>query len=426
MLREQLLGHWSPSRDVRACPSTKKGVAVTIVDSARHVVGGVDTHRDVNVAAVVDMNGGLLGVESFPTTADGHRCLSSWMSGFGTIERVGIEGTGAYGAGLARHFVAAGVVVIEVDRPDRQKRRRHGKSDQLDAVEAARGALSGRCQGRAKSGDGHAEALRALLVAKRSARSTRIRTIVQLRHLMFTAPDEIRGRLGGLTATQLVNEAAKLRPRPGADVALQGTKTAAVILAHRVHALDAELAAIDEQIGPLVKAAAPELLNVYGVGVDTAAVLLVTAGDNAERIRSEGAWAMLCGIAPIAATSGIIDNRFRLNNAGDRHANNAIWRIVITRLRPTRTTHVAYMNRRLAPGKVEALHHPLSQALRRPRRLQHVRPDEAMIASEAESRQPVANRAPRSPDGRAPRLGYHRCGRSRLDGDIAATAVNVT
>ena len=177
-----------------------------------------------------------------------------------------------------------GVVVIEVDRPDRQKRRRHGKSDQLDAVEAARGALSGRCQGRAKSGDAHAEALRALLVAKRSARSTRIRTIVQLRHLMFTAPDELRARLGGLTATQLVNEAAKLRPRPGGDVALHGTKTAAVILARRVHALDAELAAIDEQIGPLVKAAAPELLNIYGVGVDTAAVLLVTAGDNAERI----------------------------------------------------------------------------------------------------------------------------------------------
>ena len=116
---------------------------MTIVDSARHVVGGVDTHRDVNVAAVVDMNGGVLGVESFPTTADGHRCLSSWMAGLGTIERVGIEGTGAYGAGVARHFVAAGVVVIEVDRPDRQKRRRLGKSDQLDAVEAARGALSG-------------------------------------------------------------------------------------------------------------------------------------------------------------------------------------------------------------------------------------------------------------------------------------------
>jgi hypothetical protein len=119
---------------------------MVIVDSARLVVGGVDTHRDSNVAAVVDMNGGLLGVESFATTAAGHRCLSSWMSGFGTIERVGIEGTGSYGAGLARHLSSAGVAVIEVDRPNRQKRRQHGKSDQLDAIEAARGALSGRCE----------------------------------------------------------------------------------------------------------------------------------------------------------------------------------------------------------------------------------------------------------------------------------------
>ena len=204
---------------------------MVIVDSARLIVGGVDTHRDVNVAAVVDMNGGVLGVESFATTADGHRRLGSWMSGFGTIERVGIEGTGSYGAGVARFFMRASVVVIEVDRPDRQKRRRRGKSDQLDAVEAARGALSGRCAGRPKSGDAHAEALRALLVAKRSARSTRIATIVQLRHLMFTAPDDLRARLGSLTATQLVNEAARLRPRPGADVAVHGVKTAAVILA---------------------------------------------------------------------------------------------------------------------------------------------------------------------------------------------------
>ena len=351
MLQQQRLGHWSPSRDVRACPSTKKGVAVTIVDSARHVVGGVDTHRDVNVAAVVDMNGGVLGVESFPTTADGHRRLSSWMSHFGVIERVGIEGTGAYGAGIARHVASLGVVVIEVDRPNRQQRRQHGKSDQLDAVEAARGALSGRCEGRAKSGDAHAEALRVLLVAKRSARSTRIGTIVRLRHLMFTAPDELRARLGGLTATQLVNEAAKLRPRPGGDVALHGTKTAAVILARRVQALDAELAAIDEQLGLLVKAAAPELLNVYGVGVDTAAVLLVTAGDNPDRIETEAKWAMLCGIAPIPATTGLIKDRFRLNNAGDRHANNAIWRIVITRLGQHEPRTIAYMNRRLAEGK---------------------------------------------------------------------------
>jgi transposase len=292
-----------------------------------------------------------LGIESFPTTADGHRSLSSWMTGFGTIERVGIEGTGAYGAGVARHLSSAGVMVIEVDRPERQKRRKQGKSDRIDAVEAARGALSGRCDGQAKSGDAHAEALRALLVAKRSARSTRIRTIVQLRHLMFTAPDELRAKLGSLSATQLVNEAARLRPRPGGDIALFGVKTAAVILARRVHALDVELDVIDGQITPLVKAAAPELLNVYGVGADTAAVLLVTAGDNVERIATEAQWAMLCGIAPIPATSGLTVNQMRLNYAGDRHANNAIWRIVITRLGQHEPRTIAYMQRRLEQGK---------------------------------------------------------------------------
>ena len=324
---------------------------MVIVDSARHVVGGVDTHRDSNVAAVVDMNGGLLGVESFPTTADGHCCLSLWMAGFGTIERVGIEGTGAYGAGLARHFAKTAVTVIEVDRPNRQKRRKQGKSDRLDAIEAARGALSGRCEGIAKTGDGHAEALRALLVAKRSARSTRICTIVQLRHLMFTAPDELRARLGGLNATQLVNEAARLRSRPGGDIALHGVKTTAVILARRVQALDVELGVIDEQLGPLVKAAAPDLLNMFGVGIDTAAVLLVTAGDNPERITTEAEWAMLCGIAPVPASTGKSDGRYRLNSGGDRHANNAIWRIVITRLGQHEPRTIAYMQRRLAQGK---------------------------------------------------------------------------
>jgi hypothetical protein len=181
-------------------------------------------------------------------------------------------------------------MVIEVDRPNRQKHRQRGKSDRLDAIEAARGALSGRCEGIAKSGDGHAEAL---LVAKRSARSTRIRTIVQLRYLMFTAPDELRAKLGGLSAAMLVSEAGKLRPRPGGDIVMHGVKTTATILARRVQALDVELAVIDAQIAPLVKAAAPDLLNVFGVGIDTAAVLLVTAGDNPERITSEAKWAML-------------------------------------------------------------------------------------------------------------------------------------
>ncbi len=246
-----------------------------------------------------------------------------------------------------------GLVVIEVDRPNRQERRRNGKSDELDAVEAARGALSGRVAGLAKTGTGNVEALRALLVAKRSARSMRISAVVRLRHLMFTAPDELRQRLAHLSVNALVNEAARLRPRVDGDPVLRATKTAAVSLARRAQALDAELELLDTQIEPLVKATAPALLNVYGFGFDTAAVLLTAAGDNAARIRSEAAWAKLCGVAPIPAMSGKSNGRYRLNPGGNRHANNALWRIVLTRLGQHEPRTVAYMNRRLAEGKTK-------------------------------------------------------------------------
>lgn len=319
-----------------------------IVDSPRLVVGGVDTHLDTHVAAVVDRNGGVLGVEKFPVTAAGYVALSSWMADFGALERVGIEGTGAYGIGLARHFGGLDVPVIEIDRPNRQQRRRNGKSDQLDAIEAARGALSGRCSGVAKTGDGQIEALRALMVVKRSARSNRIRTIVQLRYLMFTAPDELRQRFVGITPARMVKEAARLRP--SGDPVMHATKTAAVALSRRVQALDAEIAAVDEQIEPIVKAAGPRLLDIYGCGVDTAAILLVAAGDNAERIRSEAAWAMLCGLAPIPANSGKRAGRYRLNSGGNRQANHAHYRIVLTRLGQRDERTVAYMNRRLEQG----------------------------------------------------------------------------
>jgi transposase len=170
-------------------------MAMTIVESTRPITGGVDTHLDVHVAAAVDANGGVLGVESFATTPSGYGELCSWLQGFGTVARVGVEGTGAYGAGLARHLRSRGLTVIEVDRPNRQERRRNGKSDELDAIEAARAALSGRAAGIAKSADGDVEAIRALLVARRSARDVRIKYLNQIRHLGFTAPDELRERL---------------------------------------------------------------------------------------------------------------------------------------------------------------------------------------------------------------------------------------
>jgi transposase len=307
----------------------------------------------VHVAAAVDANGGLLGVRSFPTTPAGYHALASWLDSFGTLDRVGVEGTGTYGAGLARHLAASGVAVLEVDRPNRQERRRNGKSDELDAIEAARAALSGRARGQAKGGIGTVEALRALLVAKRSARSIRIKTTGQLRHLVITAPDELRARLSGLTTKALITEAAGLRPRVGSDPVRHATKTAIVTLGRRVQAINAEIALLDRQVDVLVRATAPQLLAVYGVGIDTAAILLVAAGDNAARIHTEAAWAHLCGVAPIPAGSGKTNKRRRLNPGGNRQANHALWRIVLTRLGQGEPRTVAYMQRRLAAGRTK-------------------------------------------------------------------------
>jgi transposase len=152
-------------------------MTLTIVDEARAITGGVDTHADTHMAAALDPIGGLLGVQEFPATPAGYGRLLAWLQGFGAVHLAGIEGTGSYGAGLARHIAAAGIRVVEVDRSDRQDRRRKGKSDPLDAVSAARAALSGRAAGAPRGRDGQVEAIRALMVAKRTARAERTQTI---------------------------------------------------------------------------------------------------------------------------------------------------------------------------------------------------------------------------------------------------------
>jgi transposase len=275
----------------------------------------------------------------------------AWLKAFGPLAKVGIEGTSSYGAGLARSLRRAGIEVAEVDRPNRQSRRRSGKSDPADAVEAARAALSGRAQGAGKAKDGNVEAIRALVVAKRSARDTKIKTMNQIRHLGFTAPDELRERLAGVSRKDLAATAAALRPRDGGDQVAFATKTALCLLGRRVLALDAEKEHLEDLLSKLVEKTAPELLSLYGVGVDTAAALLVTAGDNPERLRSEAAWAHLCGAAPIEASSGKV-TRWRLDRGGDRQANAALYVIVITRMSADKRTR-AYVERRLAEGKTK-------------------------------------------------------------------------
>jgi transposase len=293
---------------------------------------------------------GCSASRSSPATAAGYADLLRWLAGFGTVSLVGIEGTGSYGAGLARHLAAAGIRVVEVDRSDRQDRRRAGKSDPLDAVSAARAAQSGRAAGAPKGRDGAVEAIRALMVAKRSARSERTQAINQARALIVTGPDELRARFARHSAAQLVAELAALRPRPG-DVPGYATRVALRELGRRARFLDAQIEHLDELIIPLVTARAPGLLRLHGVGPDTAALLLIAAGDHPGRLRSEAAWAHLCGAAPIPASSGKV-TRWRLNRGGDREASHALWRIVITRMSSHPATR-AYAARRSKEGLTE-------------------------------------------------------------------------
>ena len=323
---------------------------MTIVEDRPVITGGVDTHADLHVAAALDPLGGLLGVQEFPATATGYAQLLDWLGGFGTIAVVGVEGTGSYGAGLTRHLAAAGIGVVEVDRADRQDRHRQGKSDPLDAVSAARAAQSGRASGAPRGRDGAVEAIRALMVAKRSARAVRTQAINQARALIVTGPDELRARFARHRPAALVEAIAALRPRPG-DVPGYATRVALRELGRRARFLDAQLDRLDELIGPLVTARAPGLLSLHGVGPDTAALLLIAAGDHPGRLRGESSWAHLCGVAPIPASSGKV-SRHRLNRGGDRQANHALWRIVITRLssRPGHPATRAYAERRAKEG----------------------------------------------------------------------------
>jgi transposase len=253
----------------------------------RMIVGGVDTHADTHVAAVIDANGGVLGVGSFPADESGFEALLGWLGSHGEIQVVGVEGTGSWGVGLARFLHDHEIMVVEVDRQNRQNRRRVGKSDTTDAVAAARAALSGSASVTPKTRNGPVEQMRILMVARRSARSQRIETLNQLRHLVFTGPDEIRSRFKDRPKTGLVTDVAKLRPRKGSDPVLYTTLVTMRGLARRIQHLNTEIKGLDAMLTELVANTAPSLVGLYGVGTDTAASLLVAAGDNPDRLHSE-------------------------------------------------------------------------------------------------------------------------------------------
>ncbi|TQJ08287.1 IS110 family transposase [Lapillicoccus jejuensis] len=313
------------------------------------VVGGVDTHLDTHTAAALDPVGRLLGHATFPADPGGYAALLAWLRSFGTVVVVGVEGTGAYGAGLTRHLRAEQVQLLEIDRPDRRARRSAGKSDPLDAEAAALAALARTRTGVPKVRDGRVEALRNLRVARRSAIDQRADCQRRIKTLIVTAAEPLRARLRGLPTRQLLAACAGLRPdltRVGDPE--QATKTALRALARRHHALSEEITDLDAVIDPLVAAINPQLVALNGVGADVAGQLLVTAGENSDRVHSEAAFAMLCGVAPIPASSGRT-HRHRLNRGGDRQANAALYRVVLCRLRWDPRTQ-AYMHRRTEQG----------------------------------------------------------------------------
>jgi transposase len=314
------------------------------------ITGGVDTHLEVHVAAALDERGGLLGTASFATTPAGYRELVEWFASLGTVVLIGVEGTGSYGAGLTRHLQDLGIAVVEVDRPNRQRRRRQGKSDTHDAISAARAAFAGDALGAPKVRDGNVEAIRVLRLARSSAKRDRTRALNQMRALVTTAPDELRSQLRGLSISRLVRAAAGFRPAGRTDVT-NANRVALKTLARRVLELDDEIAMLDELLTPLVVETAPAMLARIGVGTDTAGALLVAAGENTSRIRNERSFARLCGAAPLDASTGK-QQRHRLNRGGDRQANSALWRIVITRLSYDPATR-RYLQRRCAEGKTK-------------------------------------------------------------------------
>jgi transposase len=317
--------------------------------STPQIIGGVDTHRDLHVAAAIDPVGHLLGHRSFPATPAGYRALLAWLRGLGQLQRVGVEGTGAYGAGLLRHLRQARVTVVEVDRPDRRTRRRKGKSDPVDAEAAARAALAGTATGIPKGRDGRVEAIRALRVARRGAMKARTAAGNQLGCLVVSAPEPLRGTLRALSGKELVVAAAGLRPGPDLTDAVAATKAALRRVAHRYLLLSQEIAELDQALTVLVAKTAPRLVALMGVGTDVAGQLLVTAGDNPNRLVHEAAFAHLCGVAPLPVNSGRTTGRHRLSRGGDRAANNALYTIVISRLRWDPRTR-AYMQRRTKQG----------------------------------------------------------------------------
>lgn len=318
-------------------------------DTNCQITAGVDTHKDTHTAAALNGTGQLLGISEFETTLAGYEAMTAWLESFGQVVAVGIEGTGSYGAGLTNHMRASGLNVLEVCRPNRQFRRRRGKSDPVDAEAAARAVLSGQALGIPKSQNGLVEGMRLLRIERKSAIKARTQAANQIHATVVAAPEALRQRLRGLTLKATIKLSAAFRV--ALDTTASLTDTVRYVLrglARRWKNLNDEVKALDRLLEAMVRTVAPELLDKTGIGAEVACTLLVAAGDNPERLKNEAAFAALCGVSPVDASSGR-QHRHRLNRGGNRDANRALWVIAFVRMRCDPRTK-EYVAKRTANG----------------------------------------------------------------------------
>jgi len=325
--------------------------ATSIADVSATVTVGVDTHKHTHTATARDGLGRGLGEIVVDTTPRGYAALVAWAIGFSGEVTFGVEGTSSYGAGLARYLRARGHPVIEVLRPTRQDRRLRGKSDRIDADAAAAAVQTGKARAVPKAGDDAVETIRALKIAKTTAIKARTQCMNAIKALITTGPDEIRTQLRDLKPKALIATAGAFRVSEVADPK-SAAKWSLRSMARRYAALDDEVTELERQLDQLTQRFAPDLRQRMGVGQDVAAALILAAGLNGDRIRTEASFSMLCGASPIPASSGVT-HRHRLNRGGDRQANAALHRIVLVRMRYHEPTK-AYVAKRRTEGKSKA------------------------------------------------------------------------
>lgn len=314
----------------------------------RKLVIGVDTHKHLHVAVALDELGARLGELTISADTAGYAALAAWAERLGRPRVFGIEGTGSYGVGLTSFLRRRGHTIAEVNRGDRRGRRANGKSDTLDAEAAARTVLAGEARAIPKSADGTCEMIRQVKIARDTAVKARTQALITLKCIIVNAPPELREQLAELADKKLIARCAALRPG-----AIESTTASAKhtlrTLARRWLTLNAEIREHDRVLEQLTEAVAPTLRDGFGIGADTAAEMLIVFGDNPERIRSEAAFAKLCGVAPVPASSGKT-TRHRLARGGHRQANAALYRAVIVRMRFHQPT-IDYVARRTEEGR---------------------------------------------------------------------------